>query len=407
MTRRDASRLVWALPGVALILGIASAIARAIVAHGSAQQAPDVVTALVAVFQLGLVVLGALIVSRQPRNPIGWLLAGYGFTACIAFFIADTYAFLALQGHVHLPGPAYALLFESVITGPGIFGVFALVFLIFPNGYSLTPRWRFVTVAAVIATLGAMFASAISPGPLNNVTYSVHNPLGTPALKDLAGALDSISFSVLLVTMVAGAFSLVLRFRRARGDERQQLKWVATAVAFAAVLLLTGPLFWFSVIPAPFDSLWGPVFVLAAVIVPVSIGIAMLKYRLYDIDVIINRALVYGPLTVTIAVFYVGGVIGLQALSRAAIGQHSDLAIAVVTLAVAALFNPLRRHLQLFVDRRFYRHKYDASLTLAFLSIRLRDEVDLDRMAGELTSVVQETMQPASVSLWLREGLQS
>jgi hypothetical protein len=386
-----------------VILALSSLVARAVVAPHAARQVPDIVTLLVAVFQLGLVVLGALIASRQPRNPIGWLLAGYGFTACVAFFIADTYAYLALQGHVHLPGPAYALLFESVITGPGIFGVFALVFLIFPNGYSLTPRWRFVTGAAVIATIGAMVASAISPGPLNNVTYSVQNPLGTPALKDLAGALDSISFSVLLVTMVAGAFSLVLRFRRARGDERQQLKWVATAVAFAAVLLLSGPLFWFSVIPAPFDSLWGPVFVLAAVIVPASIGIAMLKYRLYDIDVIINRALVYGPLTVTIAVFYVGGVIGLQALSRAAIGQHSDLAIAVVTLAVAALFNPWRHRLQSFIDRRFYRRKYDATRTLAAFSARLRDEVDLDTLSQDLISVLQETVQPAKTAIWLPE----
>jgi hypothetical protein len=170
------------------------------------------------------------------------------------------------------------------------------------------------------------------------------------------------------------------------------------------VLLLSGPLFWFSVIPAPFVYLWGPVFVIAAVIIPASMGIAMLKYRLYDIDVIINRALVYGPLTVAIAAVYVGGVIGLQALSRAAVGQHSDLAIAIVTLAVAALFNPLRRRLQLFVDRRFYRHKYDAARTLAALSTRLRDEVDLDQMAGELAAVIQETMQPASVSLWLREG---
>jgi MFS family permease len=294
--------------------------------------------------------------------------------------------------------------FESVVTGPGIFGVFALVFLIFPNGRPLTPRWRVVTIVAMVSTLGAMLGSGLSPGTLNNVTYNVQNPFGNAVPSAVAGALDSISFIILLASMVAGAFSLVLRFRRSRGDERQQLKWVTTAVAFAAVLLLSGPLFWFSVIPAPFVDLWGPVFVIAAVIIPASMGIAMLKYRLYDIDVIINRALVYGPLTVAIAAVYVGGVIGLQALSRAAVGQHSDLAIAIVTLAVAALFNPLRRRLQLFVDRRFYRHKYDAARTLAALSTRLRDEVDLDQMAGELAAVIQETMQPASVSLWLREG---
>lgn len=403
MTPRTAVRLAWTLPVVAGILGVASLIVRTTAARGVGHQFPDIVTFLVAVFQLGLIVLGSLIASRQPRNPIGWLLAGYGFVACVAFFIADTYAYVAIQGHVPLPGPAYALVYESVVTGPGIFGVFALVFLIFPDGRPLTSRWRVPTIAAVVATLGAMLATSITPGPLNNVSYNVQNPLGTPTLKDVAGVLDGVSFIVLLATMVAGAFSLVLRFRRSRGDERQQLKWVATAVAFAAVLLLSGPLFWFSVIPSPFDGLWGPVFVIAAVIIPASIGIAMLRYRLYDIDVIINRALVYAPLTVAIAAVYVGGVIGLQALSRAAVGQHSDLAIAIVTLAVAALFNPLRHRLQVFVDRRFYRHRYDASRTLAALSTRLRDEVDLDRMADELTAVIQETMQPASVSLWLPE----
>lgn len=406
MTPRVAARLAWTLPAIAVILGMTSLAARAVVSHGLAHQLPDVVAIFVALFQVGLVVLGALIASRQPRNPIGWLLAGYGFLACVAFFVADTYAYLAMQGHLALPGPAYALVFESVITGPGIFGAFALVFLIFPNGRPLTRRWRVVTTAAVVATLGAMLGSALAPGSLNNVSYTVQNPLGNMVPRAVSGALDSVSFIVLLASMVAGAFSLVLRFRRSRGDERQQLKWVAAAVALAAVLLLTGPLFWFSVVPTRFGDLWGPIFVIAAVIIPVSIGIAMLKYRLYDIDVIISRALVYGPLTVAIAGVYVGGVIGLQALSRAAVGQHSDLAIAIVTLAVAALFNPLRRRLQLFVDRRFYRHKYDAARTLAALSARLRDEVDLDQMTGELTSVIQETMQPASVALWLREAQQ-
>jgi hypothetical protein len=404
MSSRAAKTLAWALPLVAVFLAALSFAARSAVGNGPAHQSQELGSGALALFQLGLIALGALIASRQPRNPIGWLLAGYGFLAALAFFVADTYAYLAIQAHVPLHGPAYALVFESVVTGPAIFGLFAILFLIFPNGRPLSPNWRRVLIVAIIATLVASLASAVAPGPLNNVSYEAQNPLGLPGLRSLVGGFLMLSFIALLVTMVSGAISLVLRFRRSHGDERQQLKWVATAVAFAAVLLASGPLFWFNVVPPAFGGLWSAFFLIAVGVIPISIGIAMLKYRLYDIDVIINRALVYGPLTLTIALMYIGGVIALQTVFRALTGQHSDLAIAIATLAVAAVFNPWRRRLQVFIDRRFYRHKYDASRTLSALSTRLRDEVDLDQMAGELTSVIQETMQPDSVSLWLRPG---
>ncbi|HZU11347.1 MAG TPA: hypothetical protein VFB58_00765 [Chloroflexota bacterium] len=402
MTHRTAARLAWSLLGLAVPLAVLSVLARALAAPGGFLfRGADIVSLLMAMLQVALILLGALIVSRQPGNAIGWLFTGYGFAGVLAFFVADTYFQLAVSDHVPLPGAAYAAWFESVLTGPMIFGLFAVLFLIFPNGRPLSPRWRLVVGLAVIATIGATAGSGLAPGLLNNVSYTVRNPLGVPALKDVLGAVLSISFLLVLAAMVGGAVSLVLRFRRSRGDERQQLKWVAAATALAAVLLTSGPLFWSNVIPAPFDQLWGDVFLLAALIIPLSIGIAMLKYRLYEIDVIINRALVYGPLTLTIAAFYIGAVIALQALSRTLTGQHSDLAIAVATLAVAALFNPWRRRVQAFVDRRFYRRKYDAVQVLATLNARLRDEVDLDQLTSNLAIVVQETVQPSHLGLWL------
>jgi hypothetical protein len=256
---------------------------------------------------------------------------------------------------------------------------------------------------AGIATAGTAIGAALAPGRLNNIDYHIRNPIGVQA--EWVNALLTVSFVALLLSLVAGAVSLVLRFRRSRGDERQQLKLVVWASVLAALLLLTGPLFWFDAIPtAVANVLWPVAFFLAVIIIPTSVGAAMLRYRLYDVDLLINRTLVYGSLTVTLGLVYVGGVIALQTITRVLTGQTSDLAIAIVTLAVAALFNPWRYRLQRFIDRRFYRHKYDASRTLAALSTRLRDEVDLDQMAGDLTGVIQDTMQPASVALWLRPG---
>lgn len=398
MAPRTAVRLVWLLFGLALALFVVSIFLHLISVHGYPRHlAPS---GVLTILPIGLILFGALIVSRQPHNAIGWIFTWAGAAVCCAF-TADAYISFSQANHLHLPGIGEAAWCENLTAGPVIFGAFAFLFLLFPDGHLVSPRWRPVAWVTAAATIAVFAASAFKPGPLGDYP-AIDNPFG---LSIDAGGMDGpagVSFFVVMAGLAAAAFSLVLRFRRSRGEERQQLKLFAAAAVFSAVLLLSGPLFWF-VIPGPLAKLWNVVFLLAVVILPAAIGIAMLKYRLYDIDVIINRALVYAPLSVTIAASYMGGVIGLQALSRAAVGQHSDLAIAIVTLAVAALFNPLRRRLQRFVDRRFYRHKYDASRTLAALSSRLRDEVDLDQMAGDLTTVIQETMQPATVGLWLRE----
>jgi hypothetical protein len=395
-----ARRLGWLLFVLSLVLAMGSVLFGLVVPAARtgltlAQASPA------GLLPVGLTLLGVLIVSRQPYNPIGWMFVGIGVSVSTTF-VASTY-FAESQAHrAGLPGAAIAAWYENLLDGPVIFGGFTFLFLLFPNGHLPSPRWKPLAWVSGAATVGIFAVSAFRPGPLGDYP-TVQNPFGLGIDSKGLDGPQGLIFFLLMACLLASVVSLVLRFLRSHGEERQQLKVFATATVFSGVLLLCGPLFWF-VFPAPLADLWNVAFVLAVVILPVAIAVSMLKYRLYDIDVIISRALVYGPLTAAIAAVYVGGVIGLQALSRAAVGQHSDLAIAIVTLAVAALFNPLRRHLQLFVDRRFYRRKYDAARTLAALSTRLRDEVDLDRMAGELTSVVQETMQPASVSLWLREG---
>jgi hypothetical protein len=201
---------------------------------------------------------------------------------------------------------------------------------------------------------------------------------------------------MLLLAGLGAVISLFVRFRRARGDERQQIKWFASAAALTLAWIIVA------------EEQSGEIVALSGLLViasiPIATGIAILRYRLYDIDRIINRTLVYGPLTAALAAVYLGGVATAQTVFRALTGQEEQpqLAVVVSTLAIAALFHPLRRGIQTFMDRRFYRRKYDAAKTLEAFSAKLRDEPDLDRIAGELAGVVRKTMQPSHVSLWLR-----
>jgi hypothetical protein len=220
---------------------------------------------------------------------------------------------------------------------------------------------------------------------------------------------------MLPLCMLASASSLVLRFRRSGGEERQQIKWIAFAASFLGsvylLIMSAGLINWLISAPGVVSdlgtqTLWGAlledVMLLSFAAIPVAIGFAVLRYRLYDIDVIINRALVYAPLSAMLALIYIVGVVGMQAAFRAITGQESTLAVVASTLAIAALFNPLRRGVQAFVDRRFYRRKYDARKTLEAFSTKLRDETDLETLNDDLVGVVRETMQPAHVSVWLR-----
>jgi hypothetical protein len=283
--------------------------------------------------------------------------------------------------------------------------------LYFPDGRLLSPRWRPVLWLALLFSVGfGVVFGALFPGEMDELSPGIGgdvpgivNPLGIEALRSLdrVPQIDIILPVLLIVLVLCSVASLVVRFRRSSGEERQQMKWLTYAVAAAfATLLLEMSL--------PADSAWNPAVDsldnLVGVGLPVAVGIAILKYRLYDIDIIINRTLVYGSLTVMLGLIYFGGVATTQALFRALTGQEQQpqLAVVVSTLAIAALFMPLRRRIQSFIDRRFYRRKYDARKTLEAFSAKLRNETDLDALSEDLVGVVRETMQPAHASLWLR-----
>jgi hypothetical protein len=249
-------------------------------------------------------------------------------------------------------------------------------------------------VAAII-TIGS--GTAFTPGPLVDKS-EIRNPLGLALLEGSLLEEGGVGWLLLPGCVVISASSMVVRFRRATGEERQQIKWFALAATFAAVG-------WVALTFTYETELIGAaqlLQLLSLLIIPLAVGIAFLKYRLYDIDLVINRTLVYGSLTAILALIYFGSVVLLRGLLFGFTGQPSQLTVVVSTLLIVALFNPLRRRIQGFIDRRFYRRKYDATKTLGAFSARLRDETDLDALSHEVVEVVRETMQPVHVSLWLR-----
>jgi hypothetical protein len=280
------------------------------------------------------------------------------------------------------------------------------VVLLFPDGMLPSRRWRPLAWLSGVVIASVSVGVALSPGPLQGLG-GVQNPFGL-LMPWTMPAFWAILL-LLPLCMLASALSLVFRYRRSRGEERQQLKWIAFAAAFVGLSYMIAMVLSF-VFPsqswfAPGSPLWLDLVAYAALLsfvaISIAVGFAILKYCLYDLDLIINRTLVYGSLTATLALIYFGGVVGLQYVLRALTGQGSTLAVVASTLAIAALFNPLRRRVQALVDRRFYRRKYDAAKTLEAFSARLREETDLGNLADDLVGVVGETMQPAHVSLWL------
>ena len=340
--------------------------------------------------------VGALVASRLPRNPIGWIFCFMGLGLGN---LASAYSDYALARPGSLQAGEIAA-WAYYWLGLSFFPLFAFVLLLFPTGRLPSRRWRpFAWLAGGVSVVIILLVMFI-PGPLPDLP-SVQNPFGIRALEGFRGSLDDpyVAFFVVPILLVSIA-SLVLRFRRARGEERQQLKWLATAAALMGAPLALSPLvFWLS---PRLEEMLGLLIFLAWAAFPISVGIAILKYRLYDIDRVINRTLVYGALTVLLVAVYVVTVVFLQWALRSLTGGESQLAVVASTLAVTALFNPLRRRIQGFIDRRFYRKKYDAAKTLESFSAKLRDETDLDHLNAELLAVVRETIQPGHASLWLR-----
>jgi len=350
--------------------------------------------------QLAFSTVGALVGSRRDRNPIGWLFCAEGLALSVAG-TSESYAAQALEVPGSLPPGDVAAWVSNWSGGALHIAPIVFVFLLFPDGRLSSSRWRPIAWLAVIALGVSVLISAFEPGPLNNYVSTVTNPFGIKALGPISGLLFEPSFFVLLVTLIASAICMVLRLRRARGKERQQLKWVASAAALLGVAFVVGPITW--AIPSVPELLWPLIFLVALGSLPISAGIAILRYRLYDIDLIINRTLVYGSLTILLGLVYVMGVVGAGALVRQVTGEQSnDLVIAASTLAVAGVFRPARARIQSLIDQRFYRRKYDATRTLEAFSGRLRDQVSLDALTADLLAIISDTMQPTHASLWLK-----
>jgi hypothetical protein len=314
-------------------------------------------------------------------------------------WFADGYAAYTL---FHEPGalpagPFAAGLAHFVFEGGGLlFGSFVFVLLLFPDGRLPSRRWRAVAwLAAVVAALFQL-VTAVEPGDLPGFP-GVENPLGVGVVGPVVRAAEAPLLLVFLGTLLAAAASLVVRFRRSRGPARQQLKWFAGAGVFLALAWATRGFWWLGG-PVDGETALGLLFVLPLMAIPGAVGIAILRYRLWDIDRIINRTVVYGILTAALGGVYAGVVVGMGTV----VGR-SSVVVAVSTLLVAALFRPARRWVQGLIDRRFYRQKYDAARALEAFTTRLREEVDLDSLTSDLMGVVRSTMQPAHASLWLAE----
>ena len=349
---------------------------------------------------LSFATVGVLVASRRPKNPIGWILCVVGLMMGVGFSAQGYADYVLIVQPGSLPGGGIAV--WSLSWSGSILSVApTFLLLLFPDGRLPSSRWRPAAWLAAVAAVASVVGAAFRPGLLDDDYPMVTNPVGIGgAFGDLMSMMYVFGGALLAVAQLLSVISIGVRLRRSRGEKRQQIKWIVYAGAVMVAAFLAG-----SVVPGGSgpvaDLLWVVGFV-ALVGIPVAAGIAVFKYRLYDIDVIINRTLVYGTLTVLLASAYAGSVASLQAALRALTGQESAVAVVASTLAIAALFSPLRRRVQGFVDRRFYRSKYDAAKTLAAFSGRLREETDLDALGEDLVGAVRDTMQPEHVSLWLR-----
>jgi hypothetical protein len=395
-------RVAWSM--WALCAGLAAVSLTFLALNGSTTHSntigEPVVDALFGLVYLVFPTVGLLIALRQPGNAIGWLFLAGGLGAQLedAALGYGTHALLKEPGS--LPGGAAAGLVADAVWIPTMAAGISLLLLLFPTGRPPSPRWNLLIWVVGLAVVAFVLGTLFNPGPLY-FFEDVRNPLGWEAGKDVIRPVVDLVGGPFLLTTVAALLALILRFRRSRGVEREQLKWLvytaAVLVAFTPAMVLSGEA------EVEVGGVLVSDFAYGVMIgaIPLAVGAAILRHRLYDIDVVINRTLVYGALTATLVGAYVGSVLLLQ-LALSPLTEDSDLAIAGSTLAVAALFRPARAAIQRVVDRRFYRRRYDAARTLEGFGARVRDQVELDALGAELRGVVAETMQPAHVSLWLR-----
>jgi hypothetical protein len=413
VSKRTASWLAWSLGALWLALFAAhivlSILTRSEQPPGTWGTSGLLSTLLLSTPFLAFPTVGTLIASRRPNNPIGWICLASGIFWVLLFLGGPygVYGLVVNPGSVPLPAQIGAGTAWLFLPAGGLVGIYLP--LLFPDGRLPSRRWRPLAWFAGALILLVSAATMLAPGPVPNLGEGVPNPFGLegqPWLADAAIVLRPLFF----LCFLASALSLIVRYRRSGGEEREQIKWLAFAASLVGLLLMSITVSTLIFVPGTFTGterpLWLALLQDAVVIsgagIPVAIGFAVLKYRLYDIEVIINRTLVYGLLTATLALFYFGSVTALQSLFSLLTGQGNTLAIVVSTLAIAALFNRLRRRIQSFIDRRFYRRKYDARKILEEFGTKLRDQTDLEKLCEDLGEVVDETMQPAHLSVILR-----
>src|SRR5215211_632278 len=408
--RRTAVWLAWSLYGVLISLALIISEVDLLSRGGSADMLYLAGEALISLAAPAIfAVVAALIVSRQPRNTIGWVLM-----VPVGFFVVSAPLEIYIE-HVaqETPAPTVPLLLVVWFNNWNwLLLIFPLLYipLLFPNGRPPTPRWRWVGVAAIvwatlfvlIVTLSRQFRAEFRAD--TTPALVLDNPIGVLG-HDAGERLFGIWIVGLLGLVVVCAAALFVRYRRADDTERRQIKWLLYASTAFLVVYGGGLLSGVGGTTTLGGYIWGVFAALSVMALPAAIGIAILRYRLYEIDILINRTLVYGSLTATLVALYFGLIVLLQGLFVFLTGQRSTLAVVASTLLIAALFNPFRRRIQSFIDRRFFRKKYDATKTLEDYSVKLRDETDLDALSNDLVGVVRETMQPAHVSLWLRPEL--
>jgi hypothetical protein len=392
--RRWPAALAWTLAGLAVLaLPPAIWLARLLEAAGLPDE--DVPAGAAAAVTLAIVsaaAVGALLAGRRPRHPVGWLLIGVGLGLAANILLESYVKYGLLVRPGSLPAARYLVGFSVLGLTLVWLTCAGFVLLLTPTGSLPSPRWRWWARVAVAGLLVAVVAGAVQPDPLKPDYHG--NPLAVPALYRLLVVPGIAGIVVVVASLLVGAGSLVGRFRRASGVERQQLRWLALAAGCASVLLLAA-------LVAGYlgkDTVVLACLTLSVALLPLATGAAILRYRLYDLDRIISRTLAYGLLTLTLGLGYTALVLGLGQL----LGRDTPLVIAAATLAVAAAFQPARRRVQAAVDRRFNRRRYDAAHTIQAFSARLRQQVDLDTLTAELLAVVEQTMQPTRVSLWLR-----
>jgi hypothetical protein len=392
-SRRRAAGLAWGLWALAM-LGLTVIVWLDQSLRQTGRPELIVLTSTAVAPMLGTLIVatvGALVAGRRPAHPVGWLVLAFGLSLCAAGLTlaytndavarADAQAAALIAGYV----PA------TIVTAMACSG---FILLLTPTGKPPSPRWRWWVAATAATPVLLLAAVTLLPRPAGRHAQPLSSPLDLQALDGGLLAAYVTAFAVVISAVVVAAASLVLRFRRARGVERQQLRWVALATVLVAVnaavdlaALVLGA-YWL----APIVGGLNPPILSAA------IGAAILRYRLYDLDRIISRTLAYGLLSVLLGLGYAAVVLGLGRL----LPEGSSLAVAAATLAVAAVFQPARRRIQRLVDRRFNRRRHDAGQTIAAFSGRLRQEIDLDALTGELLNVAEQTMQPTQASLWLR-----